>query len=130
MVKLSEFYQKSEDSKIKVLNLVLKSDTQGTLEAIQSALLKLETEEFQIRIIHAATGEITESDIETIMNYAAQFRERIGDGSYDDKRDLMELLEVKAKLHLGERWIHLECSIPGLERKIMLHRSKSIILGL
>lgn len=63
VVKLSEFYQKSEDSKVRVLNLVLKSDTQGTLEAIQNSLLKLETEEFQIRIIHAATGDITESDI-------------------------------------------------------------------
>lgn len=62
-VTLSEFYQKSEDSKVKVLNLVLKSDVQGTLEAIQASLLKLETEEFQIRIIHAATGDITESDV-------------------------------------------------------------------
>ncbi len=48
---------------VRVLNLVLKSDVEGTLEAIRAAVQKLETEESQINFIHAATGEINESDV-------------------------------------------------------------------
>lgn len=46
-----------------VLSLVLKSDVEGTLEAISAALKKLENEEQKINILHAATGDVNESDI-------------------------------------------------------------------
>ncbi len=48
---------------VRVLNLVLKSDVEGTLEAIQTAVQKLETETGKIKFIHTATGEINESDV-------------------------------------------------------------------
>ena len=48
---------------IKELNLVLKADVQGSLEAIADALTKLNTEEVKIHIIHSSTGAITETDI-------------------------------------------------------------------
>ena len=47
----------------RVLNIVLKSDVEGTLEAIRSAVQKLETETEKIKFIHAATGEVSESDV-------------------------------------------------------------------
>ncbi len=47
----------------KVLNLILKADVQGSLEAIEQALQKLSTEDVQVRILHKATGGITESDV-------------------------------------------------------------------
>ena len=47
----------------RILNIVLKSDVEGTLEAIQAAVQKLETEEQKINFIHTATGEINESDV-------------------------------------------------------------------
>ncbi len=52
-----------EEEGVRVLNIVLKSDVEGTLEAIRSAVQKLETETGKIKFIHAATGEISESDV-------------------------------------------------------------------
>jgi translation initiation factor IF-2 len=48
---------------VRVLNLVLKSDVEGTLEAICLAIQKLETSNQKTRFIHTATGDITESDV-------------------------------------------------------------------
>ncbi len=47
----------------RVLNIVLKSDVEGTLEAIRPAVQKLETETGKIKFIHTATGEVNESDV-------------------------------------------------------------------
>lgn len=51
------------DSEAKVLNLVLKADVQGSLEAITDALNKLSTEKVRISVIHSGAGAITETDI-------------------------------------------------------------------
>lgn len=48
---------------IRILNLVVKTDTQGTLEAVRGSLSKVEDEKNQINIIHSGVGEIGESDI-------------------------------------------------------------------
>ncbi len=48
---------------VRILNIVLKSDVEGTLEAIRAAVQKLETETGKIKFIHTATGEINESDV-------------------------------------------------------------------
>lgn len=55
--------QSSDDTEAKILNLVIKADVQGSLEAIQEALKKLSTDKVKINIIHGGTGAITESDI-------------------------------------------------------------------
>ena len=52
-----------DDEKAKVLNLVLKADVQGSLEAITEAVRKLSTDKVQINVIHGGAGAITESDI-------------------------------------------------------------------
>ncbi|TDI80662.1 MAG: translation initiation factor IF-2 [Betaproteobacteria bacterium] len=54
------FEQKGE---IKVLALIIKSDVQGSFEALTHALEKLSTDEVRVNIIHSGVGEITESDI-------------------------------------------------------------------
>jgi translation initiation factor IF-2 len=51
------------EEEVKTLNLVLKSDVQGSLEAVSDALQKLSTDKVKIRVIHGGTGAITESDI-------------------------------------------------------------------
>lgn len=48
---------------LKHLKIVLKSDTNGSLEAIKNALLKLSTEETAVSIIHSGVGNITEGDV-------------------------------------------------------------------
>jgi len=60
---LESFSQSSQDTKI--LNIVLKADARGSLEAVRDGLssLSLSNENLTINIIHAATGDISESDV-------------------------------------------------------------------
>lgn len=51
------------DNETKVLNIVLKADVQGSLEAITDALVKLGTDKVRISVIHSGAGAITETDI-------------------------------------------------------------------
>jgi translation initiation factor IF-2 len=55
------------DGKAKVLNVVLKADVQGSVEALNEALTKISTDEVQVKIIASAAGGITESDINLAM---------------------------------------------------------------
>ncbi len=54
---------KIKSGKLKQLKVVLKSDTNGSLEAIKNSLLKLSTEETTVSIIHSGVGNVTEGDI-------------------------------------------------------------------
>jgi translation initiation factor IF-2 len=47
----------------KILKIILKGDTKGSIEAIKASLLKIKDEEVAIKIIHSAVGPITESDV-------------------------------------------------------------------
>ncbi|MBI5519520.1 MAG: translation initiation factor IF-2 [Desulfovibrio sp.] len=60
---LESFLSSSPTNEAKTLNLVLKADVQGSLEAISEALTKLSTDEVKIQVVHGATGGLTESDI-------------------------------------------------------------------
>ncbi len=61
---MADIFKDSADSKkLRVLNIVIKSDVHGSAEAIQGSLTKLNTEEVAVKIIHLATGGITESDV-------------------------------------------------------------------
>ena len=48
---------------LKELNIVVKADVQGSVEAVKQSLEKLSNEEVRIRIIHGGVGAITESDV-------------------------------------------------------------------
>ncbi len=60
---LESFLQSRPDDEAKMLNLVLKADVQGSLEAITEAVTKLSTDEVKIQVVHGATGGLTESDV-------------------------------------------------------------------
>jgi len=62
-VSLDSLYDQISAGKVKELNVVLKTDVQGSLEPIRTSLERLGTDEVKVRIIHAATGNITESDV-------------------------------------------------------------------
>ena len=62
-VTMEDLHDQIAEGKIKVLNLVVKADTQGSIAAVQEAFSKLETEEIRFKIIHDGVGGITESDI-------------------------------------------------------------------
>jgi translation initiation factor IF-2 len=60
---LQELMAQAREAEVPELNLVVKADVQGSLEAITDALLKLPQDEVRVNIIHGAAGAITESDI-------------------------------------------------------------------
>ena len=62
-VTLESFLASRADQETKSLNLVLKADVQGSLEAINEALNKVGTEEVKVDVVHSGAGAITESDI-------------------------------------------------------------------
>ena len=62
-VTLENLFDQLASSTSKVLKVVVKADTQGSVEAIVEALKKIESNKVQLEIIHSAVGTITESDV-------------------------------------------------------------------
>jgi len=62
-VSLEKLFERMQEGEVKDLNIILKADVHGSIEALGEALTKLSNEEVTIRIIHAATGTVSESDI-------------------------------------------------------------------
>lgn len=63
VVKLDNLFENIAQGEAKSLNIVLKTDVQGSAEALQEALLKLSSDEVKVKIIASSVGGITESDI-------------------------------------------------------------------
>lgn len=61
-ISLEDFFSRIEDQEID-LNIIIKADVQGSAEALQESLLKIENEQVKIKIIHKGVGAITESDV-------------------------------------------------------------------
>jgi translation initiation factor IF-2 len=62
-VTLENLFDQLASSTSKVLKVVVKADTQGSVEAIVDALKKIESEKVSLEIVHSAVGTITESDV-------------------------------------------------------------------
>jgi translation initiation factor IF-2 len=62
-VTLENLFAQLESTSSKVLKVVVKADTQGSVEAIVEALKKIESDKVSLEIIHSAVGTITESDV-------------------------------------------------------------------
>ncbi len=60
---LEELHRRIEEGELKELNIVLKTDVQGSLEALQYSLNRLSGEKVKVNIIHAGVGGISESDV-------------------------------------------------------------------
>ena len=60
---LEEVVNQTDTDEIKELNLVVKADVQGSVEAVRGALEKLVDEDVKVRILHTGSGAVTESDI-------------------------------------------------------------------
>ncbi len=62
-VSLEDFYAEVQKGKIKELKVILKADVQGSLEALRDSLMKIDTKELKLNIIHTAVGDVNESDV-------------------------------------------------------------------
>lgn len=62
-VTLEKLYEQIRDGQVKEINVILKTDVQGSMEAIRDSLLKLSTADVKVNLIHAGTGAVSESDV-------------------------------------------------------------------
>ena len=62
-VNLNNLFDQISAGQIKELNVILKTDVQGSIEPIRGSLEQLATKEVQVRVIHSGSGNITESDV-------------------------------------------------------------------
>ncbi len=62
-VKLDDIYKQIQEGQMKMLNVIIKADVQGSVEAIKGALEKIKHPEVQVKVIHTGVGGINESDV-------------------------------------------------------------------
>ena len=62
-VTLDELFSKISDGQLKTLNIIIKADVQGSVEAVKQSLVELSNDEVKINAIHAGVGSINETDI-------------------------------------------------------------------
>jgi len=60
---LEDLYQRIQAGEVKELNVILKADVQGSVEAISESLRSIEHPEVRVRVIHAGVGDISDSDV-------------------------------------------------------------------
>ncbi|MBL7212749.1 MAG: translation initiation factor IF-2 [Desulfobacteraceae bacterium] len=63
LASLEDLFERIKEGEVKELNIVLKTDVQGSLEALNESLVKQSTEEVKLNVLHSATGAISESDV-------------------------------------------------------------------
>jgi translation initiation factor IF-2 len=61
---LEEFAKRANNITLAELNVIVKADVDGSVEAVKSSIEKLSTEKVKVRVLHAAVGGVTESDIQ------------------------------------------------------------------
>lgn len=62
-VSLEEMFGMIAEGNLKTLNLIIKGDVQGSVEAVKQSVVKLSNEEIQVKVIHSGAGAITETDV-------------------------------------------------------------------
>ena len=62
-ISLEKLYEQMQQGEVKDLNLIIKADVHGSIEALTEALTKLSNDEVKVNVVHSATGTIAESDI-------------------------------------------------------------------
>jgi translation initiation factor IF-2 len=62
-VSLDDFFKHLQTAEVKELNLIVKGDVQGSVEALTQSLIRLSTEEVKVNVIHAGVGAVSETDV-------------------------------------------------------------------
>ncbi len=62
-VSLEDLYQQIQEGEVKELNVIIKADVQGSIEALKDSLLRLGTDEVEVKVIHTGVGGINETDV-------------------------------------------------------------------
>ena len=60
---LDDLFSQIQSGNVKELNIIVKADVQGSVEAVKQSLVKLSNEEVVVKVIHGGVGAINESDV-------------------------------------------------------------------
>jgi translation initiation factor IF-2 len=95
LTSLDDLFERMKEGDVKELNLILRADVQGSLEALTESLLKMVTDEVRLKVIHSATGAITEGDImlasaseAIIIGYNVRANPRVADMAERENVDI------------------------------------------
>jgi translation initiation factor IF-2 len=125
-VTLENLFDQLASNASKVLKIVVKADTQGSVEAIVDALKKIESEKVSLEVIHSAVGTITESDVALASASEAVilgFHTRIDSGVADKAKH--EGVQIKLYAIIYELVDQVKEAMAGLLEPIL----KDITLG-
>ncbi|NCF70491.1 MAG: translation initiation factor IF-2 [Chlamydiales bacterium] len=95
---LESLLQTNQEGSKKTLNVIIRADVQGTLEALQASLMKIDSEKVELQIIHQGIGDISESDLQLAAASKALI---LGFHTHVESRAeaLAKTLGVQVKLH-------------------------------
>ncbi len=125
-VTLENLFATMASNQAKTLKVVVKADTQGSVEAIVEAIKKIESDKVQLEIIHSAVGTITESDVDLASASHAVilgFHTRIDSGLADKAKH--EGVQIKLYAIIYELIDEVKEGMAGLLEPIL----KEVIIG-
>jgi len=128
-IRLEEFARLAETEEAAELNIILKADVQGSLEAVIDALQKLSTEKVKVKVVHGAVGGVNESDVQLAIASNALI---VGFGVRGEPRALTEAenkgLEVRFYRIIYELIDDVKAGMAGLlapiEKEVQLGRAE------
>ena len=125
-VTLENLFATLESQQSKVLKVVVKADTQGSVEAIVEALKKIESDKVSLEIIHSAVGTITDSDVALASASNAVilgFHTRVDSGVADKAKH--ESVQIKLYAIIYELIDEVKEGMAGLLEPIL----KEVVIG-
>jgi translation initiation factor IF-2 len=97
-VSLDDLFQQIQEGDIKELNLIVKADVQGSVEALRGALEKIDVNGTRVKIIHTGAGAITESDV-TLANASNAIIIGFNVRPEPNARNMAEQEKIDIRLH-------------------------------
>lgn len=121
---LDQLFQKIEEGEVKELPLVIKGDVQGSVEVLSDILPNLSLEEVQVKIVHAATGHITESDVllasasnAILIGYNLKANQKIQNLAKEEK------VEIRTYNVIYQLTDHIKKALTGLLEPILKEKT-------
>ncbi|OIO38922.1 MAG: hypothetical protein AUJ71_01845 [Candidatus Omnitrophica bacterium CG1_02_49_16] len=123
---LEQLYEGIKAGKVEALNLIIKSDVQGSVEALRSLLDKIQAKNVKLNIIHTGVGDISETDV---MLAAASDAVVIGFhvGITDTAKDVADTEEVEVRFY--EIIYEVKTAIEQAMEGLLLPELKEIFIG-
>ena len=114
-VTLDDLFSQIEKGNLKQLNLIVKADVQGSVEAVKQSLEKLSNDEVKVKVIHANVGAITESDV-TLANVSNAIIIGFNVRPEPIAKDMAEKVEVEIKLYsvIYNAIEDVQCAMKGM----------------